>query len=80
MLLSVFSRVEQADLTLVVVDCAHLPSDAQQAAGFLQEHLGSVLSTKEQPEAGMWKMQRVLTKCLYLMTCISMYKTKFNES
>ncbi|XP_030288026.1 5-taurinomethyluridine-[tRNA] synthase subunit GTPB3, mitochondrial isoform X1 [Sparus aurata] len=43
-------RVEQADLTLVVVDCAHLPTEAQQAAAFLQGHLRSVLPTQEQPE------------------------------
>ncbi|XP_023261807.1 tRNA modification GTPase GTPBP3, mitochondrial isoform X1 [Seriola lalandi dorsalis] len=43
-------RVEQADLTLVVVDSAHLPTDAQQAAAFLQGHLRSVLATEEQPE------------------------------
>ncbi|XP_042338016.1 tRNA modification GTPase GTPBP3, mitochondrial isoform X2 [Plectropomus leopardus] len=43
-------RVEQADLTLVVVDSSHLPSDAQKAAAFLQEYLGSVLPTVEQPE------------------------------
>ncbi|KAM9358283.1 5-taurinomethyluridine-[tRNA] synthase subunit GTPB3, mitochondrial [Symphorus nematophorus] len=45
-------RVEQADLTLVVVDCAHLPSDAQQAAAFLQGHLRTVLPTQEQPNTG----------------------------
>ncbi|XP_070688335.1 tRNA modification GTPase GTPBP3, mitochondrial [Pempheris klunzingeri] len=43
-------RVEQADLTLVVVDCTHFPSDAQQAAAFLQGHLRGVLPTQEQPE------------------------------
>ncbi|KAF3690713.1 tRNA modification GTPase GTPBP3, mitochondrial GTP-binding protein 3 Precursor [Channa argus] len=42
-------RVEQADLTLVVVDCAHVPSDAQQAAAFLQGQLRSVLPSQEQP-------------------------------
>ncbi|XP_062252147.1 tRNA modification GTPase GTPBP3, mitochondrial isoform X1 [Platichthys flesus] len=40
-------RVEQADLTLVVVDCAHVPTDAQQAAAFLQGHLRSVLPAQE---------------------------------
>ncbi|XP_070817095.1 tRNA modification GTPase GTPBP3, mitochondrial isoform X2 [Chaetodon trifascialis] len=44
-------RVEQADLTLMVVDCAHLPSDAQQAAAFLQGHLRSILPSQEQPDA-----------------------------
>ncbi|XP_028443168.1 5-taurinomethyluridine-[tRNA] synthase subunit GTPB3, mitochondrial isoform X2 [Perca flavescens] len=43
-------RVEQADLTLVVVDCTDLPSDAQQAAAFLQDHLRRVLPNQEQPE------------------------------
>ncbi|KAF3835317.1 hypothetical protein F7725_027875 [Dissostichus mawsoni] len=43
-------KMEQADLTLVVADCADLPSDAQQAAAFLQEHLRSVLPPQEQPE------------------------------
>uniref|UniRef100_G3NYB4 5-taurinomethyluridine-[tRNA] synthase subunit GTPB3, mitochondrial n=1 Tax=Gasterosteus aculeatus aculeatus TaxID=481459 RepID=G3NYB4_GASAC len=43
-------RVEQADLTLVVVDCTHLPSDAKQIATFLQGHLSSVLPAQEQPE------------------------------
>ena len=47
------SRVEQADLTLVVVDCAHVPTDAQQAAAFLQEHLRSVLPAQEQTEPGI---------------------------
>ncbi|GAA6221279.1 tRNA modification GTPase GTPBP3, mitochondrial isoform X2 [Lates japonicus] len=46
-------RVEQADLTLVVVDCAHLPTDVQQAAAFLQGHLKSVLQTQEQPETAL---------------------------
>ncbi|KAF7657204.1 hypothetical protein LDENG_00030500 [Lucifuga dentata] len=41
-------RVEQADLTLVVVDSAQLPADVQQAAAFLQGHLRIVLSTQEQ--------------------------------
>ncbi|XP_039890869.1 tRNA modification GTPase GTPBP3, mitochondrial isoform X1 [Simochromis diagramma] len=36
-------RVEQADLTLVVVDSAHLPSEVDRAAAFLREHLRSVL-------------------------------------
>ncbi|CAI5635517.1 unnamed protein product [Oreochromis niloticus] len=36
-------RVEQADLTLVVVDSAHLPSEVDRAAAFLREHLSSVL-------------------------------------
>ncbi|XP_040926410.1 tRNA modification GTPase GTPBP3, mitochondrial isoform X2 [Betta splendens] len=43
-------RMQQADLTLVVVDCAQLPCDAQRAADFLQEHLRSVLATEEQPD------------------------------
>ncbi|XP_061634632.1 tRNA modification GTPase GTPBP3, mitochondrial isoform X1 [Phyllopteryx taeniolatus] len=41
-------RVEQADLTLVVVDSSHLPTDIQQAAAFLQDNLRSVLLTQEQ--------------------------------
>ncbi|XP_041863199.1 tRNA modification GTPase GTPBP3, mitochondrial [Melanotaenia boesemani] len=43
-------RMQQADLTLVVVDSAHLPSEVQQAATFLQEHLRSVIASQEQPE------------------------------
>ncbi|KAM7409689.1 hypothetical protein PAMA_001265 [Pampus argenteus] len=43
-------RVQQADLTLVVVDCAHIPPDAQEAPAFLQEHLRSVLPSQEQPQ------------------------------
>ncbi|XP_029904956.1 5-taurinomethyluridine-[tRNA] synthase subunit GTPB3, mitochondrial isoform X2 [Myripristis murdjan] len=43
-------RVEQADLTLVVVDCAQLPSDAQQAPAFLQGHLSSILPTQERSQ------------------------------
>ncbi|XP_074523529.1 5-taurinomethyluridine-[tRNA] synthase subunit GTPB3, mitochondrial [Halichoeres trimaculatus] len=43
-------RVEQADLTLVVVDCSHLPADTQQAAAFLRGHLRTVLPTQEHPE------------------------------
>lgn len=39
-------RVEQADLTLVVVDCAQLPSDKQTEA-LLKNHLSSVISTQE---------------------------------
>ncbi|XP_068174856.1 tRNA modification GTPase GTPBP3, mitochondrial isoform X2 [Antennarius striatus] len=43
-------RVEQADLTLVVVDCSHLPTDVQETAAFLQGHLRSVLPPQEQTE------------------------------
>nr|XP_019953831.1 PREDICTED: tRNA modification GTPase GTPBP3, mitochondrial isoform X2 [Paralichthys olivaceus] len=43
-------RVEQADLTLVVVDCALVATDAQQAAAFLQGHLRSVLPAQEQTD------------------------------
>lgn len=50
--LCVVSRVEQADLTLVVVDCAQLPTEFQQVAAFLQRYLESVLPTQEQPETG----------------------------
>ncbi|XP_076009406.1 5-taurinomethyluridine-[tRNA] synthase subunit GTPB3, mitochondrial [Genypterus blacodes] len=42
-------RVEQADLTLVVVDGAQVPADAGEAAAFLEGHLSSVLCTQEQP-------------------------------
>ncbi|CAG00759.1 unnamed protein product, partial [Tetraodon nigroviridis] len=45
-------RLEQADLTLVVVDCALLPSHQPEAAGFLKRHLRSVLSLQEHPERG----------------------------
>lgn len=45
--------MEQADLTLVVVDSTHLPSDVRQAAAFLQEHLRSVLPSQDQPEKGI---------------------------
>ncbi|XP_013862788.1 5-taurinomethyluridine-[tRNA] synthase subunit GTPB3, mitochondrial isoform X2 [Austrofundulus limnaeus] len=40
-------RVQQADLTLLVVDSTRLPSDVQQVAGFLSDHLKTVL---KQPE------------------------------
>ncbi|XP_071202500.1 tRNA modification GTPase GTPBP3, mitochondrial isoform X3 [Salvelinus alpinus] len=43
-------RVEQADLTLVVVDSTQLPPDPQLVPAFLQEYLSSVLPS---PEAGM---------------------------
>ncbi|XP_036834677.1 tRNA modification GTPase GTPBP3, mitochondrial isoform X1 [Oncorhynchus mykiss] len=43
-------RVEQADLTLVVVDSTQLPPDPQLVPAFLQEHLSTVLPS---PEAGM---------------------------
>uniref|UniRef100_A0A8C7IMY3 GTP binding protein 3, mitochondrial n=1 Tax=Oncorhynchus kisutch TaxID=8019 RepID=A0A8C7IMY3_ONCKI len=43
-------RVEQADLTLVVVDSTQLPPDPQLVAAFLQQHLSTVLPS---PEAGM---------------------------
>ncbi|XP_071370772.1 tRNA modification GTPase GTPBP3, mitochondrial-like, partial [Centroberyx affinis] len=42
--------VEQADLTLVVVDCAQLPPDARQAPAFLQGHLSSLLPTQQHPQ------------------------------
>ncbi|XP_051929883.1 tRNA modification GTPase GTPBP3, mitochondrial [Hippocampus zosterae] len=41
-------RVEQADLTLVVVDCSLLSTDNKQASDFLQDHLNSVLHNQEQ--------------------------------
>lgn len=58
-------RLEQADLTLVVVDCAQLPSSAPEAAEFLKRHLKSVLSLQEPPETGttnisMHRLQREL--------------------
>ncbi|XP_038858853.1 tRNA modification GTPase GTPBP3, mitochondrial isoform X3 [Salvelinus namaycush] len=43
-------RVEQADLTLVVVDSTQLPPDPQLVPAFLQEYLSTVLPS---PEAGM---------------------------
>ncbi|XP_034531958.1 LOW QUALITY PROTEIN: tRNA modification GTPase GTPBP3, mitochondrial [Notolabrus celidotus] len=43
-------RVEQADLTLVVVDSSNLPADTKQAAAFLQGHLRTVLPAQEHPE------------------------------
>ncbi|MEQ2265480.1 hypothetical protein XENORESO_007800 [Xenotaenia resolanae] len=45
-------QVQQADLTLVVVDSTILPSEVQQAAALLLEHLRGVLSSQEQPETG----------------------------
>lgn len=60
-----FSRVEQADLTLVVVDCAYLPTDVQQAAAFLQGHLKSVLQTQEQPETGIVSRHPLLLLLLH---------------
>uniref|UniRef100_A0A8C6V494 5-taurinomethyluridine-[tRNA] synthase subunit GTPB3, mitochondrial n=1 Tax=Neogobius melanostomus TaxID=47308 RepID=A0A8C6V494_9GOBI len=39
-------RVEQADVTLVVVDCVQIPSD-QHSVPFLQKHLREVLSTQD---------------------------------
>ncbi|KAL1022849.1 hypothetical protein UPYG_G00033270 [Umbra pygmaea] len=47
-------RVEQADLTLVVVDSNQLPPDPRNAPAFLQEHLSTVLPrpSLEHPEAG----------------------------
>uniref|UniRef100_A0A8C7MSA1 GTP binding protein 3, mitochondrial n=1 Tax=Oncorhynchus kisutch TaxID=8019 RepID=A0A8C7MSA1_ONCKI len=47
---SLFLMVEQADLTLVVVDSTQLPPDPQLVAAFLQQHLSTVLPS---PEAGM---------------------------
>ncbi|XP_034036017.1 tRNA modification GTPase GTPBP3, mitochondrial isoform X2 [Thalassophryne amazonica] len=44
-------RLEQADLTLVVVDCAHLPPDPHNTEAFLRHHLCDVLSTTEQTRA-----------------------------
>ncbi|CAN9500329.1 unnamed protein product [Ophioblennius macclurei] len=40
-------RVQQADLTLVVVDCAHLPSDEAGAVDSLKGHLRSVLPPQQ---------------------------------
>ncbi|XP_008404773.1 5-taurinomethyluridine-[tRNA] synthase subunit GTPB3, mitochondrial isoform X1 [Poecilia reticulata] len=45
-------RVQQADLTLLVVDSTILPSEEQEAAALLLEHLRSVLSSQVQPGAG----------------------------
>lgn len=45
-------RVEQADLTLVVVDSTQLPPDPQLVPAFLQEHLSTVLPSLS-PKAGM---------------------------
>uniref|UniRef100_A0A3Q2TU02 5-taurinomethyluridine-[tRNA] synthase subunit GTPB3, mitochondrial n=1 Tax=Fundulus heteroclitus TaxID=8078 RepID=A0A3Q2TU02_FUNHE len=45
-------RVQQADLTLVVVDSTILPSEVKQAGAVLLKHLESVLTSQEQPEAG----------------------------
>lgn len=53
--------MEQADLNLVVVDCAHLPPDTQQAAAFLQRHLTDVLPTETQPERGMTSVRPTTT-------------------
>lgn len=43
-------RVDQADVTLVVVDCAQIPSD-QHTVTFLQNHLREVLSTHDSDTA-----------------------------
>ncbi|XP_057698134.1 tRNA modification GTPase GTPBP3, mitochondrial isoform X1 [Corythoichthys intestinalis] len=53
-------RIEQADLTLVVVDCSHIPTEFQQAATFLQDYLRSVVLTQEQ-------MQTVLPSDRFLL-------------
>ncbi|XP_062308922.1 tRNA modification GTPase GTPBP3, mitochondrial isoform X1 [Osmerus eperlanus] len=45
-------RVEQADLSLVVVDSTQLPPDDTLVPDFLQGHLRSVLPSREPPEAG----------------------------
>lgn len=60
MCICLVSRVEQADLTLVVVDCAQLPTDAQQVAAFLEGHLRSVLPTQEQSETGTTSKIKIL--------------------
>ncbi|KAM6921967.1 5-taurinomethyluridine-[tRNA] synthase subunit GTPB3, mitochondrial [Xenentodon cancila] len=44
-------RLQQADLTLLVVDSVRLPSEVPQAAALLQEHLRHVLPSQEQPDA-----------------------------
>ncbi|XP_041648090.1 tRNA modification GTPase GTPBP3, mitochondrial isoform X2 [Cheilinus undulatus] len=44
-------RVEQADLTLLVIDSSHLPADARKSAAFLQENLEAVLPTQEHLES-----------------------------
>ncbi|KAM9386289.1 5-taurinomethyluridine-[tRNA] synthase subunit GTPB3, mitochondrial [Pholidichthys leucotaenia] len=45
-------RVEQADLTLVVVDLTNIPSEADEALTFLREHMRSVLPSHEPPDRG----------------------------
>ncbi|XP_015245951.1 PREDICTED: tRNA modification GTPase GTPBP3, mitochondrial [Cyprinodon variegatus] len=45
-------RVQQADLTLLVVDSTLLPSEEHQASALLLNHLRSVLSSQENTETG----------------------------
>ncbi|KAM4738712.1 5-taurinomethyluridine-[tRNA] synthase subunit GTPB3, mitochondrial isoform 2-T2 [Anableps anableps] len=45
-------RVQQADLTLLVVDSTILPSEVQEAPSFLLDHLKSILPSQDQPETG----------------------------
>uniref|UniRef100_A0A8C5HRQ8 TrmE-type G domain-containing protein n=1 Tax=Gouania willdenowi TaxID=441366 RepID=A0A8C5HRQ8_GOUWI len=40
-------RLEQADLTLMVVDCSHIPADVQPAASFLREHLHKLMPSDQ---------------------------------
>lgn len=46
-------RVQQADLTLLVVDSTLLPSEEHQASALLLNHLRSVLSSQENTETGI---------------------------
>ncbi|XP_036378041.1 tRNA modification GTPase GTPBP3, mitochondrial [Megalops cyprinoides] len=55
-------RVEQADLTLVVVDSTHLPRDLQGVPSFLMGQLRTVLHSAEAQEAALQRCLLVLNK------------------
>ncbi|KAJ8408304.1 hypothetical protein AAFF_G00257180 [Aldrovandia affinis] len=56
-------RVEQADLTLVILDSTHLPTDRRGVAGFLSGHLRTLLLPGgEDPGAALPRCLLVLNK------------------
>lgn len=69
-------RVEQADLTLVVVDSCHLPPDATLVPGFLRGHLRNVLPGREHPQTGT---EAAPERCLLVLNKSDLVPAKQRE-